>query len=563
MPLNADQVAELLEEIGRRLELTGEVPFKARAYYKAADSLRALPEPLDRYIAEDRLRDIPGVGEAIQEKIEILHGTGTHRTLERLRQDVPAGVLEMLDVPNLTKPRIAALHQQLGITSVEELEAAAQAGTLAKAKGFGPKVQEKILEGIRLMRENAGLMLMHRARARAEAACVRIVALRPEVDLAVPAGEVRRGCDVVRDLTVVARVRSDVQSELNIQQKPNIRFLLNGDPPLVLSGLDQFGLALLVATGSAAHVEQLRAVAGKRDLSLREDGLYRGDEALPCPEELDVYQALALPFIEPELREGENEVELARAGKLPKLIRLADMRGVLHCHTDASDGGNTLEEMAEAARRLGYEYFGVADHSQLASYAGGLKPDRVVQQHVLADRLNAGYAGTGFRIFKGTECDILADGRLDFDDALLATFDYVVASVHSRFSMDREEQTARIIRAVSNPYVTILGHMTGRLLLSREGYPVDVEAVLRACAEHGVAVEINANPHRLDLDWRWHRRALELGCMLSINPDAHSTGELELVKWGVLVARKGGVPAERVINCMGLGEMEGYLGRRC
>jgi DNA polymerase (family X) len=562
MPLNADQVAELLEEIGRRLELTGEVPFKARAYYKAADSLRALPRPLEDYIAEDNLRDIPGVGEAIQEKIETLHSTGTHRTLERLRQDVPPGVLEMLDVPNLTKPRIAALHQQLGITSVPDLEAAAQAGTLAKAKGFGPKVQEKILEGIRLMRENAGLLLMHRAHARAEAACVRIVALRPEVDLAVPAGEVRRGCDVVRDLTVAGRERPNAQTKPNIREKPNIRFFPNNEPPLLLSDPDQFGVALLLATGCSDHVKQLRAVAEERGLSLREDGLYRGEEPVSCPDEVDVYRVLGLPFIEPELREGTNEVALAKAGKLPKLITLADMRGVLHCHTDASDGGNTLEEMAEAARRLGYEYFGVADHSQLASYAGGLKPDRVAQQHILADRLNAAYEGSGFRIFKGTECDILADGRLDFDDTLLATFDYVVASVHSRFAMDKEEQTARIVRAVSNPYVTILGHMTGRLLLSREPYPVDVEAVLRACAEHGVAVEINANPHRLDLDWRWHARALELGCMLSINPDAHSTGELELVKWGVTVARKGGVPPERVINCLGLAEMEAYLNSR-
>jgi DNA polymerase (family 10) len=248
-------------------------------------------------------------------------------------------------------------------------------------------------------------------------------------------------------------------------------------------------------------------------------------------------------------------------GRLPHLVEAGDLRGVLHCHTTASDGGNTLEEMAEAARGRGYGYFGVADHSQSAGYAGGLSLEAIAAQHAEADRLNRRWRGK-FRILKGIESDILVDGSLDYPDEILETFDFVVASVHSRFRLDAEAQTARILEAVANPYTTVLGHMTGRLLLRREGYEIDVERVLQACAEHGVAVEINANPHRLDLDWRWHRRALELGCTLSINPDAHSIAELDLTRWGLAVARKGGVPKERVLNAMDLNAMQGFLKAR-
>jgi DNA polymerase (family X) len=278
-------------------------------------------------------------------------------------------------------------------------------------------------------------------------------------------------------------------------------------------------------------------------------------------DEKNVYAALDLPFIEPELREGRGEIALAVARRLPQLVADQDIRGLLHCHTDFSDGSNTLEEMAEATRAKGYEYFGVADHSKTASYAGGLSVERVAVQHGLADELNARCQGR-FRILKGIESDILEDGSLDYSDEVLARFDFVVASVHSRFRLDAKTQTERIIRAVSNPFTTILGHMTGRLLHRREGYQIDIEKVLEACARHGVAVEINAHPHRLDLDWRWHQRALELGCMFSINPDAHSVDELDLTSWGVLMARKGGIPPDRVLNCMSRDELVRYLTRR-
>jgi DNA polymerase (family 10) len=277
--------------------------------------------------------------------------------------------------------------------------------------------------------------------------------------------------------------------------------------------------------------------------------------------EREIYNALDLAFIEPELREGRGEIALAQKRQLPSLIRAENIRGILHAHTTASDGVNTLKQMAEATRKRGYCYFGVADHSKSAHYAGGLSIEEIIAQHQLIDELNAQY-GDQFQIFKGIESDILPDGSLDYHYEVLARFDFVVASVHGQFRKDRASQTERILRAVGNPYTTILGHMTGRQLLRRPGYDVDIDAVLAACAEHGVAVEINANPWRLDLDWRWHQRGLELGCMFSINPDAHSTTEIDLTKWGVAMARKGGVPPERVLNALDLCCFRAYLAER-
>jgi DNA polymerase (family 10) len=322
-----------------------------------------------------------------------------------------------------------------------------------------------------------------------------------------------------------------------------------------------YGATLLHATGSAQHLDALRALAAGKKLVLDEQGLRGGGKVIASKSEHTIYAALGLPFIEPELREDASEIASALAGRLPTLVREKDLRGVLHAHSDFSDGVDTLATMAEAARRRGYAYFGIADHSKSAHYAGGLDLDEIEQQHAEIDRLNAS-CGSRFRIFKGIESDILADGSLDYPDDVLARFDFVVASVHSRFKLSRKAQTERLLVAVANPYTTILGHMTGRQLLRRPGYDVDIARVLAACGQHGVAVEINANPWRLDLDWRWHSRALELGCMMSINPDAHSTDELDLIRWGVTMARKGGVPKDRVLNSLSLREFAAYLRRR-
>lgn len=552
MKRDAKAVAELLTEYGQRLELVGESPYKVRAYYKAAENLLASSESLDEVIAKGKLRDIPGVGQAIASTILVLYQDGTLPRLEKLRREVPAGVLEMLAIPGLRAEKVLQIHQRLGIETLDGLEQACRRGDLTEIKGLGPALQAKILEGIALMRRSHGQRLLHRAGELLETAAAQLGNAYPELSRVALAGDYRRGCELVSDLGLVAETAEGV----------GIRTArLSEAIALSVADAKNYGVALLMATGSPAHVAGLQAIAQERGLVLDEAGLRRGARVLPCRDEKAVYAALGLAFIEPELREGLGEIELAAARRLPELVKDEDLRGVLHNHTDFSDGAHTLEQMAEATRARGYSYFGVADHSKSAGYAGGLSLAEIEAQHALADALNARYRGE-FRIFKGIESDILLDGSLDYPDEVLASFDYVVASVHSRFQQGEEEQTARIIRAVSNPHTTILGHPTGRMLLRREGYRVDVDAVLQACAKHDVAVEINANPNRLDLDWRWHRRALELGCRLSINPDAHSTAELDLTHWGVMMARKGGVPRERILNCLELPALARFLERR-
>ena len=537
---DASAVARLLVEISRRLRLAGESPYRARAYARAAENLLTLTVPLADVIAQGRLREIPGIGAALAEVIRTLHQYGTTPRLEAMRADLPASLLEFLNIPGLAPEKIAHIHQQLGITTLADLEQACRQDRLKATKGLGAALQAKVLQGIELLHRSQGQRLVHHADALLRAAAANLAVSHPELQRIAIAGDLRRGCEVVSALALVAEARDGLGT--HVAQ-------LSDGLQLWLADSSRYGVALLFATGSAAHVHALQSLADQRGLRLDQDGLFRGEQLIPCASEVEVYTALGLPFIEPELREGHGEIELALAQRLPALVTDRDIQGLLHCHTDLSDGANTLAEMAEATRARGYTYFGVADHSRSAYYAGGLSIEEVYAQHVLADELNAHFAGQ-FRIFKGIESDILADGSLDYPDDVLARFDFVVASVHSRFRLDTEAQTARIVRAVSNPYTTILGHLTGRLLLRREGYGVDIDEVLRACAQRGVVVEVNANPHRLDLDWRWLRRAVELGCMLSINPDAHSTEELDLTRWGVAIARKGGVAKEHVLNCL-------------
>jgi DNA polymerase (family 10) len=548
-PFDASEVAKLLAEYGRRTALAGGNPYRSKAYLRAAESLLALAEPLDRIVAEGRLREIPGIGEAIADIITRLHRTGTHPSLERMRSEIPEGVLEMLSVPGLRPDKVLKLHKQLSVTSLEELQAAARQDRIKNAKGLGPALQRKVLQGLEIRTAALGARHMHRAAELVAAAEKNLRRALPGLKRIVPAGDFRRGCELVCDLSLVAE-------EIRLQEGPD---LVKTNQLLVyLTDPEHFGISLLLATGSDAHLQELRRLAESQGLSLDKRGLRCGGKIVAAKTEAGIYKMLGLQYIDPELREGRGEIALAQKGRIPKLVELADIRGILHAHTDQSDGGNTLEQMVEATRNRGYDYFGVADHSQSAHYAGGLSLDQIQQQHAEIDRLNAGFDG-GFRIFKGIESDILPDGSLDYPDDILRRFDFIVASIHGQFRMDREQQTERLLRAVTNPFVSILGHMTGRQLLRRVGYDVDVEKVLKACADHGVAVEINANPWRLDLDWRWHQRGLELGCNFSINPDAHSIAELDLMRWGLAMARKGGVSADRVLNARKLRDFSDWL----
>ena len=446
--------------------------------------------------------------------------------------------------------KVIKLYKELGITSLAALEQAAKDDRLKGVKGLGPALQKKILQGIAIGRQSEGKRHLHRAAALLRSAEQQLRQAHPDLRRITPAGEFRRGCELVSDLSLVVEARIAEAGTMRSGSHLHIHLT---DPA-------HYGITLLYATGSAPHVEQLKALAAHKSLKLDATGVHRGPKIISRSEE-EIYAALGLPFIQPELREGIDEIARALKHALPRLVTDADLRGILHAHTDLSDGIDTLETMAEATRTRGYRYFGVTDHSKSAHYAGGLSVEEIEAQHAEIDRLNKHY-GKSFRILKGIESDILADGSLDYPDEVLSRFDFVVASVHGRFKLDRQVQTLRIIRAVQNPFTTILGHMTGRQLLRRPGYEVDIEPILAACAQHGVAVEINANPWRLDLDWRWHRRALELGCMMSINPDAHSTNELDLTHWGMEIARKGGVPAERVLNALSLPSLLQHLKRR-
>jgi DNA polymerase (family 10) len=543
-------VVSLLREYAQRTALRGGNPYRAKAYSRAADSLATLALPLDVLIAEGRLTEIPGVGDAIADIITKLHRTGSHPSLEKLRKEIPASVLEMLTVPGLRPEKILRLYKDLGITSLAELEAAAKEDRIRKTTGLGAALQTKILQNLAIARSGQGRLHMHRAAALLEHAVESLRRARPELKRLTVAGDFRRGCELVGDYAIVA--------EAPAGKKPAL--VESGGLRVHVADRGHFGAVLMHATGSAAHLEGLRVLAQQQGMSLQPDGLHKGRSVVAANEE-DIYRALGLSFIEPELREGRSEIERALEGKLPKLVTDRDLQGILHCHTDASDGTETLEAMAKATRERGFEYFGVADHSKSAHYAGGLSIEQIEEQHHEADRMNK-KSGKDFRILKGIESDILADGSLDYPDEVLDRFDFVVASIHGRFKLDRVAQTDRLLRAISNPHTTILGHMTGRQLQRRPGYDIDVEKVLRACARHGVAVEINAHPWRLDLDWRWHQAALDLGCMMSINPDAHSIRELDHMHWGVEMARKGGVPADRVLNAMSLAQIQEHLRRR-
>ncbi|MGY4231555.1 DNA polymerase (family 10) [Bradyrhizobium sp. USDA 4449] len=548
--LDARGVASLLREYAQRTALRGGNPYRAKAYSRAADSLAALAVPLAVLVAEDRLTEIPGVGDAIADIITKLHRTGTHPSLEKLRKEIPSGVLELLAVPGLRPEKVLRLYRDLGITSLAELEVAAKDDRIKKAKGLGAALQTKILQNLAIAKSGEGRLHLHRAAALLAHAKESIRKARPELKRVTIAGDFRRGCELVGDLAIVAEAANAAKASMPSPDELQVR----------LADRKHFGAALLFTTGSSAHIQQLQALAAEKGMRLDADGLHKG-RTVVAGEEADIYQALGLPFIDPELREGRGEVEMALKGKLPKLVTDKDLRGILHCHTDASDGTETLETMAKATRQRGFEYFGVADHSKSAHYAGGLSVEEIAQQHREADRLNKRF-GNDFRILKGIESDILADGSLDYEDEVLERFDFVVASIHGRFKLDRKAQTQRLLRAISNPHTTIIGHMTGRQLQRRPGYEIDVEKVLRACAKHDVVVEINAHPWRLDLDWRWHQASLEFGCMLSINPDAHSIPELDHMHWGVEMARKGGVPADRILNAMTLPAITRYLRQR-
>jgi len=561
--------AHVLNQIAEHLQLRGEQRFKSKAYETAARALLTLDT--DDLGALDRagaLAPVKGLGPATLSVVRDLVETGESRYLEQLRASTPEGLLELLDVPGLGTAKIHQLHEALGIRSLAELEAAARDGRLATVKGFGPKGVERILKGIGFARSAGTRQLYPRALAEA-LALLQMVRAHPEVTRAELAGSVRRHHETPADVDIVAATAGDpVVVAASFARAPGVRTVTgerSATPgityvdgtrlDLALVPERHFATALFRATGTPGHVAAVAARLAGRSLSLGDDDTLRdaSGHEVDVASEAQLYALAGMAFVEPEMREARGEVEEAARGPMPRLLELSDLRGVLHCHSTWSDGKATIAEMAAAARARGWSYLGITDHSQAAFYAGGLAPARVREQHEEIDALNA--ADPDFRILKGVEADILADGAIDYDAETLSAYDFVVGSVHSRFNMDRTTMTDRVLRAIEGRYLTVLGHPTGRLLLSRDAYAIDMDAVLAAAGARGVAVELNADPHRLDLDWRLLRQARAAGALIEIGPDAHSTTGLDNVKFGVGMARKGGLTRDDVLNTRSAGEV--------
>jgi DNA polymerase (family 10) len=558
--MDARTAAHTLAQIAAYLELAGENRFKVKAYQGAARSLLALGvDDLGPMLRSGELAQVRGIGKATLAVIAELAESGESSYLEQLRAQMPEGLLELTRIPGLSTEKIQKLHQELGIASIEDLELAATEGRLAKVKGIGPRAAQRILAGIATRRESGRRLLWHQAmgEARGQLAAVRA---HPDIITAEIAGSIRRRLEVVADVDIVAAVRdapeevaasfarlSGIRKAAVEGGRASLEYVDGSRLDLMCVLPARFGVALWRATGSPEHVAAIERHALDKGMRIESDALLdRQDRVVATPDEAAFFAALRLPWIPPELREGFDEVDLAARKALPRLVEPGDVTGVLHCHTDYSDGKHSIAAMADAAHTKGWKYIGISDHSQAAFYAGGLARERVLEQHDEIDAYNA--TSTGVRVLKGIEADILADGRIDYDEELLDRFDYVIGSIHSRFKMDGAAITERVLRAMDDPHMTILAHPTGRLLLSREPYALDVDAVLQKAAERGVAVEVNCDPHRMDLDWRYLHRARELGVTIEIGPDAHSRGSLDWVELGVGLARKGGLEAANILN---------------
>jgi DNA polymerase (family 10) len=572
--MDKKQIIEILEEMALLLELSGENVFKVRAHENAARALESLTEPLEKLIESQSLTEVKGIGKGLAEKIERLYRGESLPEYEKLKAAVPEGVVEMSKIQGLGPKKIKVLWQDLGITGIDQLETAAKENRIAGLKGFGEKTQEKILQNIALMRKFSERHLLSTARKAGEKLHENLKNF-PGVIRCELAGSLRRWKETVKDIDIVLSAEAphrpdimthfttldEVEKVVNKGDTKSTIVLKNGIyADLRIVSDDEFPHLLQHLTGSKEHNVALRQHAIKQGMKMSEYGLFRGETRILCRDEAEIYATLGMAYIPPELRENTGELEAAQENRLPQLIEPGDIRGMIHNHSVWSDGHNTIAEMAQGCIERGYEYLVISDHSKAAAYANGLTEQRIREQHEEIERLNRELAP--FRILKSIECDILSDGSLDYDDEILSLFDLVIVSIHSKLSMSETEATDRIIKALENPYTTILGHMTGRLLLRREGYPVNHAAVIDAAAELGVAIEINANPRRLDMDWRYCPYAKEKGVKIAIDPDAHQVSGFDDMAYGIGIARKGWLTKADVLNCLSADELLKFAQKR-
>lgn len=578
--MDKKEIAEILDEIGTLMELKGENPFKCRAYHNASRTISTLTQDLKELVAQNRLREIKGIGEALSDKITELIETGGLKYYDDLKKSLPPGLLEMLNVQGLGPKKVKILFDKLKIRTITELQHAAAQHKLAMLDGFGAKTEENILKGIELLQKHIDRHLYPRAKNAADR-ILEIIKKQKGVIRCDIAGSLRRKKEIIGDIDILVSAKpsaakhimnafttnSDVEKVIARGETKSsilLKSAINCDLRVVND--EEYPFTLAYFTGSKEHNVEMRSLAKIFGWSLNEYGFSKiGSEekrgkvkrAVNCKTEEDIFKALKLSFIPPELRENMGEIDSARADNLPVLINNNDIRGTFHCHTNSSDGINTLEEMAESAQKLGWKYLGIADHSKSAAYAGGLNYDRLKLQIKEIEKLNSTFKN--FRLLSGTEADILPDGRLDWNDDILKRLDFVVAAIHSKFKMTEVESTKRIIKAIKNKHVTMLGHPTGRLLLERVGYPVNMIDVINAAADYGKVIELNSHPMRFDLDWRYCKYAKEKRVLISINPDAHNIGGLNDVFYGVGIARKGWIEKTDVFNTMSLKNILEFL----
>lgn len=563
------EIVEILELTAKLLELHGADPFKVKSYGVAGFYLDKYKDGEIALLTLEELTKLQGIGKSTAAKIIEIVQRGTFKELEELLENTPLGVLEMFSIKGIGSKKIAVLWRELGIDNLHELELACQSGKIAKVKGFGGSTEQKILESLAFLKDQAGKLRMDKAESIAQFLSEQLKKSFNKVEIA---GDVRRKAEIVETIRLLVGTESPLllQQALNSfefltqDEKISSPFLWRGKVQDIAVEIEVLAVKpenlvneLFLETASAEHLNKVTA-SGTSLWRQTKYELFDSEEA--------IYEKAGLPFIVPEMREGADEFIWAETHTSDQLITWDDLNGILHNHSTYSDGQHTLEQMALFCQELGFEYLGIADHSQTASYASGLKPDDVFRQHEEIAKLNERFALSGsekpFKILKGIESDILGDGSLDYSDEILSSFDYVVASVHSNLTMTLEKATSRLLKAIQNPYTTILGHPTGRLLLSREGYPIDHKVIIDACAEHKVVIEINASPWRLDLDWRWIAYCMEKGVLLSINPDAHKKEGYYDMHYGVAVARKGGLTKDMTFNAFTLNEIEEYLKMR-
>lgn len=581
--MDKTQVTNLLEQIGLLLALKeGSSVFEVRAYENAARTLSSLDGDIAQLVHKG-LKGTPGLGPTIIKRIEEAVTTGHIAFYDELVASTPAVKLDMLRIAGLGPKRINTIYDQLQVSSIAELEQACKDDRLASLPGFGKKTQDKILQGISFLHQHADRFLYPIAEEEAEYIRAALTT-RPEIVRLQIAGSLRRRRETVKDIDMVASIDDQAGPEVRralmdfFTSQPPVKVITGkGETKssvivgsgiamdLRLVGDSQFPYTLHHFTGSREHHIPLRRRALSMNMTINDYGLFKvenGQETLiPCRTEADIYAALGMDYVEPELREDMGEIEAAVAHTLPQLVQESDLRGVLHAHSTWSDGQYNISAMAEACIACGYSYLGITDHSKAASYAGGLHEDDLRRQGEEIDRLNEEFAGR-FRILKGTECDILRNGSLDYSDDVLASLDFVVASIHSNFNLPPEEQTQRMLRAIANPYVDIIGHPTGRILLGRAGYSLDMEAVIEAAAVHGTCIEINAHPSRLDLDWRLLRKARDKGVKIPINPDAHTLAGIDDMRYGIGSARKGWLRVSDVLNTLTSEELLAFFHKR-